>query len=207
MQKVLLVEDHAMMLDGLIAVFSLDDRIEVVDTAESIEAFEELVESTEASLIIADYQLKDGVGTEIPRRLETHGKSIPVLLMSGVASERLLDLAIDAGCCGYIPKSMRSKDLIGAVLAVADGGSIFPLEAVSHRSTGSDRLGLTDRESEVLSLLATAMNAQKIAVELDVSVATIRNHIRSILIKLGARSQLEAVLTAFKLRLVDPPLR
>jgi len=207
MQKVLLVEDHAMMLDGLIAVFSLDDRIEVVGTAQSLESFDEVAESTDATLIIADFQLKDGVGTEIPRRLAAIDRDIPVLLMSGVASERLLDLAIDAGCCGYVPKSMRCNDLIEAVVAVADGGSVFPHEAVAHRSEGNDRLGLTDRESEVLALLAQALNAGQIAVELDVSLATIRNHIRSILTKLGARSQLEAVLTAFKLRLADPPLR
>lgn len=207
MQKVLLVEDHAMMLDGLIAVFSLDDRIEVVGTAQSLESFDAVAESTDATLIIADYQLKDGVGTEIPRRLAAMDRDIPVLLMSGVASERVLDLAIDAGCRGYVPKSMRCNDLIEAVVAVADGGSVFPHEAVAHRSVRNDRLGLTDRESEVLALLAKSLNAGQIAVELDVSLATIRNHIRSILTKLGARSQLEAVLTAFKLRLADPPLR
>ena len=207
-EKVLLVEDHAMMMEGLMAVFASDQRIDVVDTATSLGEFEQILPNTDATLVVADYQLPDGLGTDVPARLARAGHNMPVVIMSGVASTRVLDAAIDAGCSGYVSKSFRTQALIEAVVAAGGGASVFPADAVDRKRRGdltSVGATLTARELEVLQQLSSSRNATEIANAFGVSVATVRNHIRAVLLKLHARSQLEAVLIAVQTGLVPMP--
>ncbi len=194
------------MLDGLVAVLSTEDRFEVVGTARSIGEFCESVDNWNPSVVVADYQLPDGLGTQIPTMLERAKLSAPVLLISGVERSRILDEAVAAGCAGFVSKSLEARSLIDAIGFVAAGGSVFPSSVIARQSnTSGARLGdsLTIRERELLGLLANSKSVDEMATDLSLSAHTVRNHVRSILSKLQARSQLDAVVIAVRAGLVE----
>lgn len=198
------------MLEGLTAVLTTDPRVEITGTATTLAEFRRGLGDWKPTVVVADYQLPDGLGTEVPAHLDSVGIDAPVVLMSGIESARLLDEAIAAGCSGYVSKALRSSSLLEAIVDVGRGASVFPPDAL--REAGRADLTqpgatLTPRELEVLQLLAMALNAGEISDRLELSLNTTRNHIRAILAKMHARSQLDAVVTALRLGLValDPP--
>ena len=199
--QVVLLEDHTMMLDGLVAALADEPELEVIGTARSLADLRACIVDTNPSVVVADYRLPDGFGTEVTQILEDHEIAAPVILMSGTESARLLDECIAAGCAGYVSKTSPSRDLARAIVLVCEGRTVFPSATteVEHRP---NNFSLTSRELQVLQLLANASSASEIGAELDVSVHTVRNHIRSILAKLHANSQLEAVVVGVRSGLV-----
>ena len=129
-----------------------------------------------------------------------------VLMISGFRDEATVTAAIEAGCSGFISKGLEVADLVTAIHTVANGTAVFPaslLSQISRRRREQPKgETLTEREHEVLRLLAEAMSVDDIAADLGLSVHTVRNHVRSILTKLQARSQLEAVVEGVRTGLV-----
>lgn len=194
------------MLDGLVAVLGGEDKFEVVGTANNLTEFAGSIFEWDPTIIVADYQLPDGSGTKIPGLLHEMQSNVPVLLISGLERPRILDEAVEAGCAGFVSKSLEAKSLIEAIRTVAAGGSVFPAEVLRRQAlTDLTQPGesLTLRERELLKLLANSKSVDEIALELELSAHTVRNHVRSILSKLHARSQLDAVVIAVRAGLVE----
>lgn len=194
------------MLDGLVAVLGGEDKLEVVGTSSNLADLFSSISEWDPTVIVADYQLPDGSGTEIPGQLNEIKSNVPVLLISGLERPRILDEAVVAGCAGFVSKSLEAKSLIEAIKTVAAGGSVFPAEVLRRQAlTDLTRRGesLTLRERELLKLLANSRSVDEIALELELSAHTVRNHVRSILSKLHARSQLDAVVIAVRAGLVE----
>ena len=203
--RVGLVEDHGLMLEGLVAVLSADPRFEVVGTATSLAEFKTRASLWVAGVIVTDYALPDGTGAEVARHVRSVAPGTAVLTISGVGRPTFLEEAIEAGCAGFVSKVLGSTELADAIMTVARGASVFPVGALRQlASPDLTRPGatITHREMEVLRLLASARSAPEIAELLSVSTHTARNHIRSVLTKLGARSQLDAVVMAVRSGLV-----
>lgn len=203
--RVGLVEDHGLMLEGLVAVLSADPRFEVVGTATSLAEFKTRASLWVAGVIVTDYALPDGTGAEVARHVRSVAPGTAVLMISGVERPTFLEEAIEAGCAGFVSKVLGSTELADAIMTVARGASVFPVGALRQlASPDLTRPGatITHREMEVLRLLASARSAPEIAELLSVSTHTARNHIRSVLTKLGARSQLDAVVMAVRSGLV-----
>ena len=195
-----------MMLDGLVAVLSNELHFEVAGTARSLAEVSAEVKRAKPTVVVADYQLSDGLGTEIPGLLADIDSEACVLLISGLEHSRILDEAVASGCAGFVSKSLDAKSLVAAIETVAAGGSVFPASVIRRRTHPDKSLpgqSLTGRERELLKLLANSQSVDEIAVDLGLSSHTVRNHVRSILSKLHARSQLDAVVIAVRAGLVE----
>ena len=193
-----------MVREGLVAVLNADSRIEVIGTASCVADFRAQFPNWEIDVLITDYELPDGTGIDVANSVAT-GTSVPVLLLSGQSRSRLVEEAVQAGCSGFLSKGVPSSDLADAIVTIANGATVFSpdvLRALASKDRTDVGATLTEREMQTLQLLAEAKTAAEIADQLFVSHHTVRNHIRSILAKLGARSQLDAVVVAVKAGLV-----
>lgn len=202
--RVGILDDHALLLESIALGLATKEEIEVVGTFTHLADLEAAADEIEIDVLVADLELGGRLGTEVvgetTRRLDAR-----VLLMSGTGDVRGVTAALDAGCSGFISKGRSLEQVIAAVITVGRGGAVFPNDILAQvMDSGLTRIGatLTGRESDVLALLASGKNATDIAEELFLSLNTSRNHIASILNKLGARSQLEAVVLAARAGLV-----
>ncbi len=202
--RVGIVDDHLLLLESISMGLASSDQIEVVGSFTNLADLEKASESIEMDVLVTDLELGTEIGTdvvgEITRRLNAR-----VLLTSGTGDVRGVTAALEAGCSGFISKGRSLNEVIAAVLTVGRGGAVFPndvLAEVLSSGLADQGASLTSRESDVLALLASGRNAAEIAEELFFSLNTSRNHIASILSKLGARSQLEAVVIAARAGLV-----
>lgn len=203
--RVALVEDHEMMLDGLIAALAVTTSVTVVASARSVAEFRSIAKQTEAAVVVSDLALPDGSGKDIAS-IASLEIGAPTLLMTGLGDREGVSAAIESACAGFVSKGASLDQLVTAIHTAASGGSVFP--AALLRETLSPDLTsvgatLSEREREVLAVLAEGRSASEIATGLDISIHTARNHIRSILTKLHARSQLEAVVLAVRSGIVQ----
>lgn len=197
--RLILVEDHAMVLDGLISVMASEPDLELVGTASSVADASALIGSERPAVVITDFALPDGTGADVAEFALKTDSSIKVLMITGLNDRTAVRAAIRAGCSGFMSKGEGIAQLRSAVRAVAGGATVFPanlLAAVAHSTISGVGNDLTKRELEILGGLAKAKSAEDLADEYVLSLHTVRNHIQNVLSKLGARSQLEAVVTA-----------
>lgn len=190
-----------MVLEGLLAILAKDERFKIVGTASTIADFKANADAWDPDMIVADYRLPDGKGTELASTTST-----PLLLISGAGGATVVHEAVRAGCAGFVSKQESSRNLANSITIVADGGSVFPaadLRTITSNSQRFDYQPLTARELDVLRLLVRARSVPEMADDLALSHHTVRNHIRSLLMKLQARSQLEAIINALRAGLVD----
>ena len=206
--RVLLVEDHAMVARGLEAALLETGDFEVVAIAgtagEGVLRYRQLG----PDVVVMDYRLPDGEGTEATRQIRDINGEAAVLLLTGTDDPTVVASALDSGCSGFVSKDRDLDDLTSAIRAVARGAAVFPADLLARAlSPPTDKAGvgsdLTGREREVLTLLATGSSTDEIGSTLFLSLHTVRNHVRNILTKLHARTKLEAVVIAARAGLVD----
>jgi DNA-binding NarL/FixJ family response regulator len=206
MISVLIVDDHAMVRDGLVAVLDAEDDLTVVGAAADVRGATASLAELRPDVLVTDYQLPDGTGFDLAAAVTRMGLDTMTLVISGIDRPNLIEEAVRAGCAGFLGKGRDTADLAAAVRAVADGTAVFPAAALRRVVRAPSAMPvdpLTDRELEVLRLLARPMSVAEISSELYVSIHTARNHVRAVLAKLRAGSQLEAVVTAVRLGLVE----
>lgn len=206
--RVLLVEDHDMVARGLEAALNDEDDIEVVGRAASAADGVARHAQLDPDVVVMDYRLPDGSGTDATRRIRENDPDAVVLLLTGFDDAGVVAAALDSGCSGFVTKDATIDNLAGAIRSVARGAAVFPAgqlaralrPAAREPQVGAD---LTSREREVLSLLAEGASTEEIAQLLFLSLHTVRNHVRNILTKLQARTKLEAVIVAARAGIVD----
>jgi len=204
--RVVLVEDHLMVLDAMRDALSRRDEIEVSGSARSHREAIELLAMRTADVLVTDLNLGDGRGTDLVAHASRAHPPIPVLLITGIDDKKGIEAALASGCAGFVSKTQGFGQLVDAVLAVASGAAVFPASLLSQtlRADGPpDDPGLSARELEILQLLAEAKSVPEIAGTLHLSVHTVRNHVKQVLAKLGAHSQLEAVVLGARRGMVD----
>ena len=204
-QRVVVVDDHDMMREGLTLGLDRHDEIDIIGSCGTVTDFARLVDEWSPSVVIADYQLPDGTALDIINFVHSNDLAAKVIVLTGLERTGLLHDVISSGGDGLLSKSVTIADLADAVIAVGNGASAFPPSALREwveRDLTNTGATLTPREREVLALLAQAKSTATIAAELDASSNTVRNHIRAILNKLHVSSQLEAVVAAQRAGLV-----
>lgn len=207
--RVLIVDDHQLLVDALSDNLVDEPDLEVVGTAATLSEALPLVAGETPDVVLLDHRLEDSDSAEATRRiLETH-PACAVLLMSAAEPATMLAAAMEAGIAGFVHKSRGLPTVTEALRTVAGGATVFESDdlraAVNRLGGGASDSGLTDRELEVLGLLTEGRNIEAIADELVLSHHTVRNHVRHVLEKLGAHSQLEAVAIGLRMGLVEPP--
>ena len=203
MVRVVVVDDHGMVRDGLVAAIGEDERLDVVGAAATLAEGVDLCQALDPDVVVCDQQLPDGSGSDLPAALGDTGAR--VLLVSGVATEKTVAAAVAGGCTGFVAKTEGVDRLVSAIDDLMADRAVFPAGLLARMVTApeSARASLTPREEDVINLLAEAKGSQEIADELLVSLHTARNHIRSVLSKLGASTRLEAVVKAARSGVID----
>ena len=198
--SVAIVDDHAMVADGLARIVSGESDFELAGLASNVAEALSLIERQTPDVVLMDFHLPDGTGAEATERVLQRWPDTKILMLSGSGAHDLLARAIEAGCAGFLDKSRPGSDVVGAVRAVSRGESVMRSDELAgllgKLRSKSNGEGLSARELEVLRSLATGRSTDAIASELFLSIHTVRNHVRNILMKLGAHSKLEAVAIA-----------
>jgi two-component system nitrate/nitrite response regulator NarL len=211
--SLLLADPQEMVAESLRLALDGAPDLTVTGVATSLEALERLVQSRPADVVLLDQRLPSagsdvGVGAGV-RRVRTLSPDSRVLMLTASPNEAAAVVALEAGCVGVIPKTMSLDDLVAAVRGAAAGrlnldsdmlARLVPRLSRSYREPGAD---LTVREREVLRLVAEGLSTSDMAARLVVSTNTVRNHVQSILSKLGAHSKLEALVIATRGNLLE----
>lgn len=208
---VLLVDDHRMFAESLARLLSAEADIEVLAVATDGATALNLADALDPRVILVDHQMPGQDGVTVAGELKRRNPERMVVMLTGSTDDRLLLAAIEAGCSGFLTKDRAASEVAETVRVAAAGEALItpamlarllPRIGRTERSLGSD---LTEREVEVLRLLAAGYANRAVAGELYLSVNTVRNYVQSILVKLGAHSKLEAVATAVREGIVAYP--
>ncbi len=216
--RVLIVDDHALFRRGLEMVLEEEDDIELVGQAsDGAEAREKAGESL-PDVVLMDVRMPKSSGIEACRAMKEAAPSTKIVMLTISDEEEDLFEAIRAGASGYLLKDIPLDEVAGSVRAVYGGqslispamaGKLLTEFATLARRPEEERVQqvpppkLTDREMEVLKLVARGMNNRDIARELFISENTVKNHVRNILEKLQIHSRMEAVMIALRDKLID----
>jgi DNA-binding NarL/FixJ family response regulator len=193
--RVLVVDDHPMILEGTQALLRRSPNIEVVGAAMSGKAAVQMVEELQPEVLLLDVRLPDMNGVEVARAVRTTFPDVAVLVLTGYDDTGMLRSMLQLGVPGYLRKTATGDELIAAVEAVAAGQKVLEAELLQVGLASMEQ-SFTEREMSVLRLVATGLRNAEIADQLEVSVKTVEFHMRHVLAKLGVRSRTEATGTA-----------
>jgi DNA-binding NarL/FixJ family response regulator len=196
---VLLCDDHEMVRAGLRSFFDVQDGIEVVGEASTAEQALALIGRTQPDVVLMDLVLPGMSGVEAVRRISADHPAVKVLVLTSFSSDSTVLEAVRAGAAGYLLKDVNPSELAGALKTVHAGGSpLHPSVAAAVMRNVSEPEHLTNREREVLGLIARGMSNRLIARELALSEKTVKAHVSAILSKLGAADRTQAALWAVR---------
>lgn len=214
--RVLVVDDQELFRRGITMLLAAEDGIEVVGEAGDGVEGTQLAVSTMPDVVLLDVRMPKRTGIEACTQIKEAVPSAKIIMLTVSDEEADLYEAVKGGASGYLLKDSSIEEVAQAVRVVADGQSLIsPSMAVKlidefKQMSKPDRenvpgLRLTDRELEVLRLVAKGMNNREISKELFISENTVKNHVRNILEKLQLHSRMEAVMYAVREKLLDIP--
>ena len=208
--RVFIIDDHRMFTQAVAAALTEEPDMEVVDTVENLASARRRLEELDVDVILLDQRLPDGQGTHAAAELRALRPGAKVVLVTAAMEPSVLNEALAAGCAGFVTKGDSIDALAAAVRAAASGATpVSPamLTRITRGDSNNSSLTepLTPRETAVLLFLADGMGNEEIAKRLFISIHTLRNHIQSIISKLGAHSKLEAVSIAIREGLITAP--
>lgn len=201
--RVVVADDQQAVREGLVALMSLLDDVEVVGSAADGAQALELVRRLERlDAVLMDLTMPVMNGVEATERIVRDHPDVAVLVLTTYADDASIAGALAAGARGYLTKDAGRGEIGAALRAVVSGQLTFGAgvsgrvaSALSGRSAGKERLpdGLTAREAEVLGLIATGLSNGEIAAELVIGEATVKTHINNAFAKIGVRNRIEAL--------------
>jgi DNA-binding NarL/FixJ family response regulator len=211
MIKVMVVDDHRMIQQALTRAVDDQTDMRVVATASSVEEAVATARLHAPDVVLMDYELPDGNGVEAATRIRSERPETKVVMVTSYTDDTVLVSAIEAGCSGYVTKHKAVEEVVNAVRAAHGGEALIspsmlarllPKLRPNKRGIGTD---LTERELEVLKMLAEGKSNQGIADTLVISVHTVRHHVQNVITKLNAHSKLEAVAAAAREGIIRYP--
>lgn len=194
MIRLLLVDDHPLVRDGLRARLSGVDGLEVIGEAGSAAEARERITALRPSLVLMDIGMRDMNGIELTAQLLREQPELRVLMLSMYDNTEYVQRALQAGARGYVLKGAPSIEIVNAIRTVAEGGTFLgPLVTRRLFDKEAPRPALSAREGQILSALARGLSSKQIARELELSVRTVDAHRQSIKRKLGLDGQAELI--------------
>ncbi len=212
--RILIADDDSLVRSGLRAIIDAEDDLTVVAEAGEGSEVVPLVRQQRPDLVLMDVRMPKVDGLQATRHLlDTLAEPPKILVVTTFENDEYVYEALRAGASGFLLKRARPEEMLQAVRLVAAGDSLlFPAAirglATRHgaRATRA-RLPVTEREGEVLRLMAEGLSNAEIAVRLFVGTETVKTHVGNILTKLGARDRTQAVITAYDSGFVSPTVR
>jgi len=205
--RVMIVDDHLMVRDGLKVFLSTYDDLEVVAEADDGGQAVQLCPQVRPDVVLMDMLMPNMDGPTATTLIRASYPDIQVIALTSFAEEDLVQQALQAGAIGYLLKDVRADKLADAIRAAHQGRSTIDAAAAQvlvQSARQPPQLGqdLTAREREVLALLVNGMTNKEIAEELTLSMGTVRLHVSNILSKLGASNRTEAATLALQHKLI-----
>ncbi len=212
---VLLVDDEPLIRSGLRAIIDAEPDLAVIGEAEDGAAVTPLVRRLRPDIVLMDVRMPIVDGIEATRRLLTNVDDPPrVLVLTTFENDDYVFEALRAGASGFLLKRARPDEVIRAIRLLAAGDSLlFPAairelaarhSPVEAPTGGLDGAALTEREAEVLRLIAQGLTNAEIAAQLIVSLETVKTHVAHVLTKLDARDRTQAVIRAYQTGFITP---
>jgi len=202
--RVLIIDDHEVLASSLAVVLDAEEDITAVGVAMTLEQAQAMIGTVQPDVLLLDHRMPDGDGVAAIPTLLAGRPTTGVVVLTASAADHVLLAAIEAGASGFLSKTRSLDEVTAAVRAAAAGESVISPELLARLLPRFGRGGphavdeLTEREREVLGLVAEGLSNAAIAERLVVSVHTVRNHIASLSGKLGAHSKLEALSIAVR---------
>ena len=207
--RLVLIEDHQALREGLELLLGREG-CDVVGAAGTAAEGRTLVEDLEPDVALVDIRLGDDDGIELTRHLLDADPERRIVLYTGSADEDLLFSGLDSGARGYALKDGSPSELVGALGAVAEGGTYVDPRLhpalLSRRATNTQK-GLSKREREIMDLLAQGLTGEQVAAQLFLSPETIKTHIRNAMNKLEANTRVHAIAIALREGFISSPER
>lgn len=204
--SVLLIDDHELIRDGLGAVIDLEDDLDVVSTAATVAEGLQRYAEIRPDVVITDLQMQDGTGLDVVRALRKESDTVGLVVLTMHAGDEQIFAAMQAGASGFVGKDAPSTEVIKTARHAAVSPKAFVCAglagAMMRRATG-ESTALTEREHDVLLLLAEGLNAAAIGAKLYLSESTTKSHIAKIYQKLGAANRAQALVTAMRIGLLS----
>ena len=213
MIKVCLVDDQTLVRQGVRSLLELSDEIEVIGEAPDGLSAMTVIPECNPDVVLLDMRMPEMSGLDVLQALSKEDKLPPTIILTTFDDDQLVLAGIKAGARGYLLKDVTLEELVGAIKTVAGGGSLVKpavtqrllkgLEGMRTEFSSLDRPDpLTERETEILRLMAGGYSNKEIANSLGVAEGTVKNHVSNILSKLGVRDRTRAVLKSFELGIV-----
>lgn len=209
--RVLVVDDHAMFATSISMALEHDPQLRVIGATHTLAGARTWIATQPPDVLLIDHRLPDGYGTDLVPEVKRLYPTVKVVLMSAAVDDVALVSAIENGASGFLSKSATVDELVHALKAAAAGevlvspallARLLPRLSRERRTMGTS---LTQREVEVLQVLAEGASNAAIAERLGISLNTVRNHVQSILAKLNVHSKLEALSAAVRQGIIRPP--
>jgi DNA-binding NarL/FixJ family response regulator len=200
--RVMLVDDHEIVRDGIRAMLEAEDDIVVTTEAGSVREAVDEAARTRPDVIVMDVRLSDGSGIEATREIRANRPATKVLMLTSFADDEALFASIMAGASGYVLKQVKSNDLLRAIRSVGAGDSLLDpsvtnavldrLRKGKHLLTDEKLARLSPQEERILQFIAEGWTNRQIGEELDLAEKTVKNYVSSILSKLEVARRAEA---------------
>jgi two-component system, NarL family, nitrate/nitrite response regulator NarL len=207
--RVVVADDHPLYRDGVVRALAASGAIEVVAEAEDGRAALSAIRAQEPEVALLDYKLPGLDGLSVTHAVVRDGLPTRVLLLSAFTDSALVYKALQNGAAGYLPKEARREQIVDGVLACSRGETVVPPELTSGLVTEirmravDDGPVLTDREREILRLIAAGKSLPEIARELFLGVTTVKTHVQHAYEKLRVSDRAAAVAEAMRRRIIE----
>lgn len=204
--KIFLTDDHAILLGGLIKILSVEDDFEVAGSAGSVQETLDALTQKNVDLLITDYNLPDDDGLTLVRRVKQKYPDIKIIVLSMHDEAHLIKEILKEGVDGYILKKDSHEELVNAVRAVKNGKVYLSSDVNSMLMRGlngtEEQKLLTDREREILKLIAKEYTNRQMAEELFISERTVETHRKNIFRKTGTNNLVGLIKFAYANNLI-----
>ena len=206
--RVLIVEDHRVVAEGLAALINHQTDMKVVGEASTVAECAAAAAELRPDIVILDFRLPDGTGAEAAAAIREVRPEAKMIFLTREDSDAARFAAVQSGASAFIHKSQAASAVVDAIRDVARGRMLITPRTIAtllskRRAIDSQLESLTAREREVLQLMAEGLPSRGVALRLGISYTTVRTHIRSLGSKLGVHSKLEAIVKARELGLIN----
>lgn len=209
--KVLITDEQSLFRDGLfLRLEQIDNTMTIIQSSNLSEMQEILATNNDIDFLILDIDIAAENATEVIEKIKNTNKNTKIIAISASEDIRNIKKVLSLGVKGYIPKKLDSNILSGALKLILDGGTYIPPVFLDNNIKNSNTLSannilqksLTNRQSQVLDLIAQGKSNKQIAYDMGVSEATVKLHINALLRSLKVNNRTQAVITAQKMGLI-----